>query len=154
MGMNKYRALMATIFLSLYFAYGSNMDLLQMGDRCPAAVTAGTAELPSYRFIINSRGVATVVADPESSVQGLLWNISKEDARSLSRHEGVKQGIYRRAKIEVRLPDGTTKKAFIYVATDSKPGKARPGYIDKILSGAEACGLPKPYIDQLKGWQP
>ena len=154
MDMNRYRALMATIFLSLYFAYGSNMDLLQMGDRCPAAVTVGTAELPSYRFIINSRGVATVVADPQSSVQGLLWNISKEDARSLNLYEGVKQGIYKRASVEVRLPDGTTKKAFIYVAADSKPGKARPGYLDKILSGAEACGLPKSYIDQLKGWQP
>jgi hypothetical protein len=154
MDMNKYCGRMATILLSLYFAYGSNMDLLQMGDRCPAAVTVGAAELPFYRFIINSRGVATVVPDPQSSVQGLLWNISKEDERALSRHEGVKQGIYKRASVKVLLPDGTTKKAFMYVATDSQPGKARPGYLDKILSGAETCGLPKFYIDQLKGWQP
>ena len=130
------------------------MDLFQMGDRCPAAVTVGTAELPSYCFIINSRGVATVVPDPGSSVQGLLWNISEDDERSLSRYEGVEQGTYMKVFVDVRLPDGMTRNAFMYVATDNQPGKARPGYLDKILSGAEACGLPKSYIDQLKGWQP
>ena len=43
-----------------YFAYGSNMDADQMGRRCSAAAIIGTASLEGYRFIINSRGVATV----------------------------------------------------------------------------------------------
>jgi len=152
--MEKYRALLPTILMTLYFAYGSNMDLLQMGDRCPGAVTVSTAELPSYRFIINTGGVATLVPDPTSTVQGLLWKISKKDERSLSRHEGVKHGIYKKAFVGVRLPNGTTTRALIYVAADSHPGKARPGYLEKVVSGAEGCGLPKSYIDQLKHWQP
>ena len=152
--MEKYRALLPTILMTLYFAYGSNMDLLQMGDRCPGAVTVSTGELPSYRFIINTGGVATVVPDPASTVQGLLWKISKKDERSLSRHEGVKHGIYKKAFVGVGLPNGTTTRALIYVATDSHPGTARPGYLEKVVSGAEGCGLPKSYIDQLKRWQP
>jgi cation transport regulator ChaC len=152
--MKKHRVLLLTFHMTLYFAYGSNMDLMQMSDRCPAAVTVSTAELPSHRFIINTRGVATVVPDPTSTVQGLLWEISKKDERSLNRHEGVKHGIYKKAFVRVRLPDGTTTKAFMYVAADSYPGTARPGYPGKILSGAEGCGLPKSYIDQLKLWQP
>ena len=152
--MEKYRALLPTILMTLYFAYGSNMDLLQMGDRCPGAVTVSTAELPSYRFIINTGGVATVVSDPTSTVQGLLWKISKKDERSLSRYEGVKHGIYKKAFVGVRLPNGTTTRALIYVATDSHPGTARAGYLEKVVSGAEGCGLPKSYIDQLKHWQP
>ncbi|HME45025.1 MAG TPA: gamma-glutamylcyclotransferase family protein [Syntrophorhabdales bacterium] len=152
--MEKYRALLPTILMTLYFAYGSNMDLLQMGDRCPGAVTVSRAELPSYRFIINTGGVATVVPDPPSTVQGLLWKISKKDERSLSRYEGVKHGIYKKAFVRVRLPNGTTTRALIYVAADSHQGTARPGYLEKVVSGAEGCGLPESYIDQLKRWQP
>ncbi len=150
--MKKHTTLITALF-ALYFAYGSNMDLLQMEDRCPAGVTVGTAQLPSYRFMINSRGVATVVPDPASTVDGLLWNINEQDERSLSRHEGIKKGIYKKVDVVVLRPDGTRTQAFIYVAADSKKGKARPGYLDKIISGAEGCGLPQSYIDQLKSWQ-
>jgi hypothetical protein len=150
----KYHALLLTLVMNLYFAYGSNMDLVQMGNRCPGAVTVSTAELPSHRFIINSRGVATVVADPASTVEGLLWKISKKDERSLGRYEGVKQGIYKKAFVEVRLPDGATTRALIYVAIDTDPGTARAGYLEKILSAAEGCGLPTAYRDQLKRWSP
>lgn len=44
-----------------YFAYGSNMDVRQMGQRCPGATLLWTATLGGYRFIINRRGVATVI---------------------------------------------------------------------------------------------
>ena len=152
--MKKHHVLLLTFLMTFYFAYGSNMDVMQMSDRCPAALTVSTAELPSHRFVINTRGVATVVSDPTSTVQGLLWKISKKDERSLSRYEGVKHGIYKKAFVRVRLSNGTTSRALIYVATDSHPGTARPGYLEKVLSGAEGCGLPKSYIDQLKDWQP
>ena len=152
--MKTYHAPVLMLVMTLYFAYGSNMDLVQMGDRCPAAVTVSTAELPAYRFIINSRGVATVVPDRVSTVQGLLWKISKKDERSLSRYEGVKQGIYKKAFVKVRLPDGTITSALIYVATDSEPGAARAGYLEKILSAAQGCGLPEAYRDQLRRWSP
>ncbi len=150
--MKRESALIGALF-SLYFAYGSNMDLVQMRDRCPAGVTVGVAERPSYRFMINARGVATVVPDASSSVQGLLWNLTRKDERSLNRHEGVKRGIYRKVDVEVRLSDGTRTRAFIYVARDSTPGKARSGYMEKIVSGAESCGLPSTYVDQLKNWE-
>jgi hypothetical protein len=152
--MKKYHAPLLTLLVTFYFAYGSNMDLVQMDNRCPGAITVSTAELPAYRFIINSGGVATVVPDPVSTVQGLLWKISKKDERSLSRHEGVKQGIYEKALVKVRLPDGTTTKTLMYVATDSNPGAARAGYLEKIISAAQGCGLPEAYRDQLRRWSP
>ena len=136
----------------LYFAYGSNMDLVQMGSRCERAATVSTAELRSHRFIINSRGVATVVSDRASTVHGLLWRITKEDERSLDRHEGVVQGIYRKAFMKVSVSGGRKVRALVYVATDSTPGESRPGYMEKIVSAAQECGLPQAYIDQLKPW--
>jgi gamma-glutamylcyclotransferase (GGCT)/AIG2-like uncharacterized protein YtfP len=140
--------------MTLYFAYGSNMDLMQMSNRCELAATVGIARLASYRFIINSHGVATVVPDPASAVEGLLWRITDADERSLDHYEGVRQGVYRKAFVELETPDGRKIKALIYIAVDRVPGVPRPGYLEKIISAAEACGLPGAYVDQLKPWLP
>jgi cation transport regulator ChaC len=77
---------------------------------------------------------------------------TKEDERSLDRHEGVVQGFYRKAFMKVNVSSGRKAKALVYVAADSTPGEARPGYMEKIVSAAEACGLPQTYIDQLRPW--
>jgi len=150
--MRKAWATICSALLVLYFAYGSNMDLAQMSNRCERAATVSTAKLPSYRFIINSRGVATVVQDPSSVVQGLLWRISREDERSLDHHEGVTHGLYKKTFMRVALPSGKEIKALVYVATDSTPGEPRPGYMEKIVSAAEECGLPEAYIERLRPW--
>ena len=77
------------MFTTLYFAYGSKMDLTQINNRCERAGALGTAEPPFHRFIINSRGAATAVPDRASTVRGLLWRMAKKDERSLDRHEGA-----------------------------------------------------------------
>ena len=150
--MGKAWASICSALFVLYFAYGSNMDLAQMGNRCERAATVGTAELPSHRFIINSRGVATVVPDPVSTVQGLLWRINKTDERSLDHYEGVTQGLYKKTFLKVTLPSGRKIRALFYVATDRTPGEPRPGYMEKIVSAAQECGLPDSYVDQLRPW--
>lgn len=61
-------------------------------------------------------------------------------------------GLYKKAFVEVSVPSGRKIRALVYVAIDHTPGKARPGYMEKIVSAAEECGLPKTYIDQLKPW--
>ncbi len=42
----------------LYIAYGSNLNLPQMGRRCPTAKVVGTSEIKNYELLF--RGVATV----------------------------------------------------------------------------------------------
>ena len=60
----------------LYFAYGSNMDLNQMDFRCPDAQALETVRLEGYRLAFRSnggnRGVATILPDPDSHVDGVL----------------------------------------------------------------------------------
>jgi gamma-glutamylcyclotransferase (GGCT)/AIG2-like uncharacterized protein YtfP len=149
---NQMRLKVLGLLVTLYFAYGSNMDLFQMSNRCPASATTSTAELFHHRFIINARGVATVVPDPASTVYGMLWQLTPEDEHSLDRYEGVERGVYRKAFVEVVTHDGKKTKALIYLAKNTKPGKPKPGYMERILSGAEECGLPQAYIDQLTPW--
>ena len=42
----------------LYFAYGSNLNLTQMANRCPQAKQLGSAYLPNWRLVF--RGVADI----------------------------------------------------------------------------------------------
>jgi len=74
---------------SLYFAYGSNLQLKQMAKRCPDSQFQGRARLHSFRWQINDRGFANVIPDPNAFVEGLVYLLSAEDEERLDRSEGV-----------------------------------------------------------------
>jgi gamma-glutamylcyclotransferase (GGCT)/AIG2-like uncharacterized protein YtfP len=137
----------------LYFAYGSNMDRGQMAHRCPGARKVGIALLNGYRFIINSRGVASVVPDKEHIVKGVVWEISPNDMESLDLYEGVASGLYRKVYMQVVLSETIESElALVYIAKDEVPGKSREGYLDSIISAAKDHGLDEEYIAELKRW--
>ena len=73
----------------LYFAFGSNLCLDQMAQRCPTSRYIGVAELPDYRFQINQRGFANVVYLPGDYVAGLVYLLGWADEERLDRNEGV-----------------------------------------------------------------
>ena len=86
-----------------YFAYGSNMDVNQMAERCPTACFKGKAILKDYRFDLDSAGYATIINEKGAYVEGLLWSVTREDLVRLDRYEGVAKNCYR--KSIVRLPE-------------------------------------------------
>lgn len=133
-----------------YFAYGSNMDVQKMAVRCLDAVVVGTACLPGHRFLINTRGVATVVPALGEVVHGVLWEISKADEASLDHYEGVATGFYRKVNARMQFDDGIATEALIYVARDDKPGRARPGYLERVVAAAKRHRLAHEYIKALR----
>jgi cation transport regulator ChaC len=135
-----------------YFAYGSNMDTIQMRGRCPDSVPVATAELFGYRFIINSRGVATIVEDESSIVHGVLWRTTDEDEESLDHYEGVSSGLYSKEYLRVKTEDDEVVKALVYVAADRAEGESRNGYMKRIIEAADKMGLPETYAAELKKW--
>ena len=60
---------------SLYFAYGSNINLDQMQYRCPDATVYGQAVLDNYDLRFRGSGVATVEPKEGACVYGLLWEL-------------------------------------------------------------------------------
>lgn len=50
----------------LYIAYGSNLNLMQMAERCPTARVVGTSMLENYQLVF--RGVATI--EPRQGTRG------------------------------------------------------------------------------------
>lgn len=133
----------------LYFAYGSNMNPAQMRFRCPSSKAVARATLKGYRFAINSRGVATIVESEKSSVNGVLWKISRLDEEVLDCFEGVRSGAYVKRRITLSL-GGKRRDALVYVGSDSERGLPRAGYLERIIRGAEYFKLGREYISQLE----
>jgi gamma-glutamylcyclotransferase len=137
----------------LYFAYGSNLDEEQMAQRCLTASPQSVASIHGYRFVINTRGVASLVESPGDHVEGLLWGISFQDEQLLDLFEGVATGHYSKEELFVEEREtGQVVKALVYIATESEPGTPRPGYLEKILKAAEKHGLSEAYVEELRKW--
>lgn len=131
----------------LYFAYGSNMDLNQMAFRCPDAEVLETVRLEGYRLAFRSnggnRGVATILPDPDSHVDGVLWEISPEDERNLNFYEGFPR-LYGKRTLTVVNRLGKEVEAMAYVM--NAPYKNRPAvpsasYLRGILRGCQQNGI-------------
>ena len=83
-----------------YFAYGSNMNLEQMKYRCPAAEVVENVRLENYRLAFRGRapgnGVATVLPEKGSYVEGVLWKITEACEKSLDFYEGFPNFLWER----------------------------------------------------------
>src|SRR6201995_3837018 len=135
-----------------YFAYGSNLCVKQMAQRCPDATDPKPAVLSNHDWLINQRGVATVEPLAGNQVHGVLWQISDRDLATLDSAEGVPVR-YRRDKLTVHTGEGT-RPAWVYIDHRVTPGPPRPGYLPTIINGAEHHGLPRSWIDFLRRWDP
>ncbi len=139
--------------MPLYFAYGANMDVLGMSGRCPASKALGPARLARHRFIVTKSGYASVMRSPFSDVHGVLWDLALSDIRALDRFEAIDGGLYCKLHQPV-IVAGAPRRAMLYVATCSEPGVPKPGYMENIVTSAEAWELPANYIADLSRYLP
>lgn len=88
--------------LTTYFAYGSNLSLVQMRARCPNNTYIGLGILRGWTWIINPSGYANIIPSPPSSslshpptsspnsiVYGLIYTLTPSDKSRLDVYEGV-----------------------------------------------------------------
>ena len=142
--------------MPLYFAYGSNMDLLAMRTRCPKARALGVARLARHRLVLMGRtGYASVQREPSGTVHGLLFDLALSDVGPLDRYEDVAHGLYGKTWQPV-LPAGSgARQAMIYVGTDeTEGGTPPPGYMEGIVAAARAAALPPAYVARLETMLP
>ncbi|PMD25923.1 hypothetical protein NA56DRAFT_539475, partial [Hyaloscypha hepaticicola] len=142
-----------------YFAYGSNLQMKQMAKRCSESRLIGSATLHNYRWQINERGYANVVADNYSSVEGICYLLSDKDEARLDRSEGVHTGVYEKVELHVELVCAPVAfvgrdvfaKALVYLSTSyTRDGPPRDEYIDRMNLGlidALALGVSQRFID-------
>ena len=135
----------------LYFAYGSNMNRPQMNFRCKRSHAVAIAKLPSWKFLINSRGVATVVPKNGKVAYGVVWAISRDNERSLDYYEGVREKIYSKSEVEILIEEKKIS-TLIYIAENQSPGVPRKGYLETVIDGAKSFNAHKDWLAELKSW--
>lgn len=81
---------------SFYFAYGSNLHLAQMAQRCPGSKFVGKATLSGYEWQVKfTRGGQCDQVRHGLSVEGLLYLIDSKDEKCLDRSEGLEKKFYK-----------------------------------------------------------
>ncbi|ABZ85465.1 conserved hypothetical protein [Heliomicrobium modesticaldum Ice1] len=127
----------------LYVAYGSNLNLRQMADRCPTAKPVGAGVMKGWRLRFrgaHANAVATVEPFLGGSVPVLVWEITPADEAALDRYEGW-PFFYRKETVNVRL-GGKTVKAMAYIMNEGRPlGQPSCYYYATILEGYKDAGF-------------
>jgi gamma-glutamylcyclotransferase (GGCT)/AIG2-like uncharacterized protein YtfP len=142
----------------LYFAYGSNLSLDQMGRRCPGSRMLDTGFIEDHELSFTTYadrwkgGVADIIEKKGSKVWGLVYELSMEDLSSLDYYEGFPD-LYRRKKVKVFGRKGEYGEVWTYFVVEKK-GYIPPSriYFEIIYDAARVFGFPPDYLDLLEGF--
>ncbi|WP_283675365.1 gamma-glutamylcyclotransferase family protein [Butyricicoccus sp. Marseille-Q5471] len=127
----------------IYIAYGSNLNLPQMAQRCPTAKVLGGTEINGYELLFRGSktgAYATIEPCEGKSVPVLLWTVGKKDELALDRYEGYPT-FYEKENRTVEV-DGHSVDAFVYVMTEGHHlGMPSQYYVDVIAEGYRSAGF-------------
>jgi gamma-glutamylcyclotransferase (GGCT)/AIG2-like uncharacterized protein YtfP len=138
-----------------YFAYGSNMDVERLRDRCPSAVVRGIGSLAGYRLVFNifsmgwKGGAANVVPDPASMVWGIAAAVSDEDLRALDRFEGHPDH-YKRVSLPVMLGSAASPMCTYVAPAEHEAVLPSVAYMAVLIAAAVRHQFPTQYVTMLR----
>jgi hypothetical protein len=108
-----------------YFAYGSNMDAVQMRERGAPFTARKWALLRGYSLRFNKlatgkdarsgEGKGNIVPNPNGVTEGALYEITQAGLDGLDEREGYPEH-YARVELPVELKGGSQVKAWVYIA--------------------------------------
>jgi len=139
----------------LYLAYGSNINVDQMKDRCPSAEKFKCGYLEGYKLVFdgysNSRGglVADIRREEKSKTPYVLWDIDEKDSLSLDHSEGFPKH-YEKEIISFQ----EYKDVTVYIMTDYKKSLKKPEYFvsieyeNTIRKGYRDFGLDESFLNE------
>ncbi|MBI1351125.1 MAG: gamma-glutamylcyclotransferase [Actinomycetales bacterium] len=141
--------------MTLYAAYGSNLDPRRMALRAPASPEQGTGWLRGWRLTFAGEDVgwdgalATVVEDPAESVFVMLYDVPPQDEATLDGWEGSDLGLWTKIRVRVDTYSGA-QLAWLYVMEAYEGGLPSAHYLGVIADAAEAGGAPADYVERLR----
>lgn len=124
----------------LYFAFGSNLNLRQMGQRCPNAKPLQRVALPGWRLTF--RGVADIVPDRIDWVPGGLFQISHKCEKALDRYEGY-PNLYGKQYAQTKLG-----RVMFYTMNGGTISPPNDWYAGAIREGYKDFDLPIEYLEE------
>jgi len=141
--------------VTLYAAYGSNLDPEQMVLRAPHSPHRGTGWLVGWRLTFGGEdlgwegALATVVEEAGSQVFVSLYDLTEADEAALDEWEGSDLGLYTKIRIRVATLEGDVT-AWIYVLDAYEGGLPSARYLGIMADAAETAGAPDDYVADLR----
>lgn len=133
-----------------YIAYGSNLNIEQMGFRCPDSRIAGVSMLEGWQLLFKGSKTGsylTIERKEGSCVPVAVWEVSESDEKSLDRYEGCPNFYYKR-HVLINI-GGELRDAFVYIMhEDRKLGVQSNYYVETCLEGYKDFCFDRKYIDE------
>ncbi len=141
--------------MTLYAAYGPNMDPRKMSARCPHSPLQGTGWLLGYRLTFGGEeygwdgALATVVEDHLDQVFVAVYDVTDEDVSVLDDWESVATGLYLKTRVRVATMNAE-QLAWTYVLAAYEGGLPSASYLGILADAAEAADAPDDYVRRLR----
>mgnify|MGYP002626267541 CR=1 FL=1 len=124
-----------------YIAYGSNMVEEQMAYRCPNAKLIGMGYIQGARLEFYLHATVEKTGNRRNRVPVAVWEISKQDERTLDVYEGVKGGYYIKETWPVIMDDGSQIEGMIYIMKMIRNSPPYRDYYQGICNAYRKLGL-------------
>ena len=141
--------------MTLYAAYGSNLDPARMSERCPHSPLQTTGWLTQWRLTFGGEehgwdgALSTIVEDPIEQVFVGVYDVTREDETLLDGWESADSGLYRKTKVRVATMTGSVV-AWTYVLDAYEGGLPSASYLGVLADAAEAADAPEDYVGALR----
>ena len=141
--------------MTLYAAYGTNLDPARMGERCPHSPMHTSGWLTGWRLTFGGEehgwdgALSTIVEDPIEQVFVAVYDITREDELALDGWEGADLGLYRKTKVRVSTMSGEIV-VWTYVLDAYEGGLPSASYLGILGDAAEAASAPDDYVAALR----
>lgn len=116
----------------LYFAYGSNLNMLQMKKRCADSIPVARVSLKDYKLVFNH--FADIIESKGDIVQGAIYEVSENDIKNLDEYEEYPD-LYTKINVTVEDYLGKRYEAFVYVMVKKDINKPEQPYYQIIVDG-------------------
>jgi len=139
----------------LYFAYGSNMNLTQMKNRCQDNFKKiSNTILKDYILGFDQSGYANIKEKNGEDVMGVLYNLNQQCLTNLDGYEGYPNHYNRKWVKVIDLENQKEYQTQAYIQPENNfNGAPNQSYLQIIIKGAIENNLPTTYVDYLKSWQ-
>ncbi|KRF29441.1 gamma-glutamylcyclotransferase family protein [Nocardioides sp. Soil805] len=141
--------------MTLYAAYGTNLDPARMSERCPHSPLRATGWLTGWRLTFGGEehgwdgALATIVEDPIEQVFVAVYDVTPEDETELDRWESADTGLYRKTRVRVSTLTGE-QVVWAYVLDAYEGGMPSASYLGVLADAAEAADAPADYVGALR----
>jgi gamma-glutamylcyclotransferase (GGCT)/AIG2-like uncharacterized protein YtfP len=141
--------------VTLYAAYGTNLDPLRMAERCPHSPLRTTGWLEGWRLTFGGEehgwdgALATIVQDAFEQVFVAVYDVTDEDEKSLDGWESADTGLFRKVKVRIASLTGE-ELVWVYVLDAHEGGLPSASYLGVLADAAEAADAPADYVAALR----